>query len=413
VNRSIPVFGQFILDIGAVILCLFIAYWIRMGSFDFDYLLYKPLILTSIISYLLAFLLSGSYREYLRVPLRGHLHNGFRAFLIGSLILTTMIYLFQLGYFTRTLIIIYWLVFLLFIILTRIAIFLITSTLADRFQTIKVKILTEGKGKTELEHLLHINPLIGYRLTDDEPDAYLMIGHLDDCRKYMNDKKKIRFIPKNFMRLMKDAPLYDLPGVWISQELPKFGLALKPVWDVIFTYPIAILLTLISLPLFPVFALFIKKSSTGPVFFKQRRYSKGVKSFTLYKFRTMIEGAERMKVEANLDDDPRVTSFGSFLRRTSLDELPQLFNVLSHKMNLVGPRPLIKKEVFRYKFIQEKRLSIRAGLTGLVQVSGRKTYSLEEMTILDLYYVEHWSPLLDLELLFMTIPSILIGKGAY
>ncbi len=411
-RRALPAIFQFLIDLILVVVSLIVAFGIRMGHFHFDFQLYRPLILVDFFSYLVAFLSAGCYREYIRIPLRGHLHNGMRAFISGSFILMLLIYLLQLGYFTRTLIILHLLVLFSFLLLSRILIYYFISRIYTFFPSIKVKILSEGGDKDKLEHFIKAHPLLGYRIVEDDPDAYILIGHLDDCRRYIDDKRRIRFVPKNFLRLMRDAPLYDLPGMWITGE-QSYRLRYKPLWDIIFSYPIALILTILSLPLFPIFAWLIKRDSQGPVFFRQRRYGAGVKSFVLYKFRTMVEGAERIKVKARTDEDPRVTRFGSFLRRTSLDELPQLFNVLRLDMNLVGPRPLIKKEIYRYRFIQKRRLSIKAGLTGLVQVSGRKSFTLEEMVILDLYYVEHWSPLFDLELLFMTIPSILIGKGAY
>ena len=383
-----------------------------MGHLHFDFVLHRPLILANLISYSFAFLLTGCYREYTKIPLRGHLHNITRAFLAGSLILTLLFYLFRLGYFTRTLIIIHWLVLFILLFISRVLIFTLIMRIKGKLSSLKVEILSKGKDKEALEHFIRNNPLLGYQITEKDPDAYLIIGQLHDCRKYQNDRRRIRFVPKSFLKLMKDAPLYDLPGVWITDPIPK-RLRFKIVWDIICGYPIAVILTLLSLPILPIFSFLIKKDSSGPVFFLQTRYGKNVKPFTLYKFRTMINGAEKIKVKTDRNNDPRVTSFGSFLRRTSLDELPQLFNVLRLDMSMVGPRPLIGEEVNHFRFIQEKRLAVKAGLTGLVQVSGRKTFTLEEMVILDLYYVEHWSPLLDLEILFMTIPSILIGKGAY
>jgi lipopolysaccharide/colanic/teichoic acid biosynthesis glycosyltransferase len=112
-------------------------------------------------------------------------------------------------------------------------------------------------------------------------------------------------------------------------------------------------------------------------------------------------------------DDPRITGMGRFIRRTSLDELPQLFNVLMGHMSLVGPRPAIPSEVQRYQPWHKRRLEVAPGMTGLWQVSGRSELSFDEMVLLDLYYIENWSPLLDLQILVRTLPKAILGEGAY
>jgi lipopolysaccharide/colanic/teichoic acid biosynthesis glycosyltransferase len=143
----------------------------------------------------------------------------------------------------------------------------------------------------------------------------------------------------------------------------------------------------------------------------------------MYKFRTMIEGAEQMRDQlAHLNemggpvfkiaDDPRLTAVGRFLRRTSLDELPQLWNVLKGEMSLVGPRPLPVYEASRIKGAQRRRLAMRPGLTGLWQVSGRNTVDFDGWMQLDLLYVDRWSLGLDLKILLRTIPVVLRGEGA-
>jgi exopolysaccharide biosynthesis polyprenyl glycosylphosphotransferase len=177
-------------------------------------------------------------------------------------------------------------------------------------------------------------------------------------------------------------------------------------------------------PLLLLIAVLIKLDTPGPVFYKQRRLTKNGREFEMFKFRSMVVDAEKLldKVrhlnEADgpifkIRDDPRVTRVGRVLRRTSLDELPQLFNVLRGELSLVGPRPPVPEEVARYEPWQRRRLEVVQGMTGLWQVSGRSRLSFEEMVLLDIYYIDHWSLMLDLEILLDTIPAVLFARGAY
>ncbi|MDX1644675.1 MAG: sugar transferase, partial [Thermoanaerobaculia bacterium] len=184
----------------------------------------------------------------------------------------------------------------------------------------------------------------------------------------------------------------------------------------------AVALVLLA-PLIALVALLIKATSKGPVFFRQERCGLNGRRFTLYKFRTMVEGAEAQLEELRarnemrgpvfkLRDDPRVTPVGRLLRRFSLDELPQLWNVLRGHMSLVGPRPPVPQEVAQYRRWQRRRLSMRPGLTCLWQVSGRNEVDFERWMELDLEYIDSWSPRLDVEILVKTIPAVLSGRGA-
>ena len=181
---------------------------------------------------------------------------------------------------------------------------------------------------------------------------------------------------------------------------------------------------IIALPIMGVLALAVKLDSPGPVLFIQTRVGRNGKEFKAYKFRSMVADAERLKPQLQqlneadgplfkIKDDPRLTRVGRFLRRTSLDELPQIFNVLKGEMSLVGPRPALPEEVEAYEPWHRKRLEALPGMTGLWQVSGRSNLGFDEMVMLDIYYVENWSPGLDLSILIRTIPKVLVGEGAY
>ncbi len=185
------------------------------------------------------------------------------------------------------------------------------------------------------------------------------------------------------------------------------------------------LILLISLaPLFLVVSLLIKRDSPGPVFFIQERVGLGKRRFRLYKFRTMVADAEkRMKEIEHLNevsgpvfkikDDPRITRTGKFLRKTSIDELPQLINVLKGDMSLVGPRPLPVRDYNGFdQDWHRRRFSVRPGITCLWQVNGRSNVSFEKWMKLDMEYIDKWSLLFDLRILAKTIPAVVKGSGA-
>ena len=186
----------------------------------------------------------------------------------------------------------------------------------------------------------------------------------------------------------------------------------------------ATLLLLLSSPVLVLAAILIKLDSSGPVLFRQRRVGRNGQTFVLYKFRSMVDDAERQRgkvaglneqdgVMFKIRQDPRVTRMGRWLRRLSVDELPQLFNVLRGQMSLVGPRPPLPEEVARYHDDVRRRLLVKPGITGLWQVSGRADLSWEDSVRLDLYYVENWSLVADLLILWKTASAVLRGRGAY
>jgi lipopolysaccharide/colanic/teichoic acid biosynthesis glycosyltransferase len=178
------------------------------------------------------------------------------------------------------------------------------------------------------------------------------------------------------------------------------------------------------LPLFPFIVLMIKLETRGPIFFRQERVGRRGRVFICYKFRSMIAGAEERKEELShlneatgaafkIKDDPRITGVGRFLRRSSLDEFPQIFNVLRGDMSIVGPRPQIPSEVLQYSPVQARRLLVKPGLTCLWQVSGRSHVDFAEWMKLDLEYVRRCSLGFDIRILSRTLPAVIQRKGAY
>jgi lipopolysaccharide/colanic/teichoic acid biosynthesis glycosyltransferase len=185
----------------------------------------------------------------------------------------------------------------------------------------------------------------------------------------------------------------------------------------------AVLIALFA-PFMVVIAIAIKFSSSGPVFFVQRRGGRGGKPFSLYKFRSMSIDAELRKRDLmafnersgpvfKMKEDPRVTRVGRFIRRTSLDELPQLFNVLKGDMSLVGPRPLPISEEVGYEQWHWRRLDVKPGLTCIWQATSRHISDFDRWVRLDLEYIRRCSFLLDVQLLLMTIPAVLARRGAH
>jgi exopolysaccharide biosynthesis polyprenyl glycosylphosphotransferase len=178
-------------------------------------------------------------------------------------------------------------------------------------------------------------------------------------------------------------------------------------------------------PLWLAVAILIKGTSRGPVLYRSQRVGKDARPFRMYKFRTMVRGADLMLADLmdknefsggvlfKLRNDPRVTRIGGWLRRWSLDEFPQILNVLKGDMSLVGPRPALPTEVESYEDWHMRRLEVRPGITGLWQVGGRSELSFDDYVRLDLFYIENWSVIYDLFVLGKTVPAVLLRKGAY
>jgi lipopolysaccharide/colanic/teichoic acid biosynthesis glycosyltransferase len=194
----------------------------------------------------------------------------------------------------------------------------------------------------------------------------------------------------------------------------------KLMFDRVTTAAILLLLT----PVFAVIA-FVVKLDGGPVFYRQTRVGQRGKTFQMIKFRSMVPDADKLREDLvagtndgsgplfKLRKDPRVTRIGQLLRRYSLDELPQLFNVIGGSMSLVGPRPPLPGEIEVYTDAAKRKFLVRPGMTGLWQVSGRSDLSWEESVRLDLRYVENWSPAMDLVIMWKTVSAVFRGDGAY
>jgi exopolysaccharide biosynthesis polyprenyl glycosylphosphotransferase len=206
--------------------------------------------------------------------------------------------------------------------------------------------------------------------------------------------------------------------LWVMRSKVEF--VLKRALDM----SVALIALILASPLMLLTALAIRIDSPGPIFFKQVRVGYRGRTFGCYKFRSMYIDAERRKAELmakneadgpvfKMRNDPRITNVGRIIRKLSIDELPQLINVLRGEMSLVGPRPAVPKEVVQYEFDQLRRLDAIPGITGLQQVSGRSDLPFKRWVELDLEYIEQQSIWKDIEILLRTIPAVVLGKGAY
>jgi exopolysaccharide biosynthesis polyprenyl glycosylphosphotransferase len=237
-------------------------------------------------------------------------------------------------------------------------------------------------------------------------------------------KVNVRVVPDFFDLVFLRSIVEDIGGKPLitlrEPALDPFQRLIKRIFDIV----VSSIGLLIALPFMGLIALFIKWDSPGPVIFKQQRVGENGRLFFIYKFRTMLHDADVKQTELNQKivdgqpiykfyDDPRVTQVGRFLRRFSLDELPQFFNILKGEMSLVGPRPELPWLVERYDPWQRKRFEVPQGLTGWWQVNGRADRPMHLNTADDLYYIKNYSLWLDLQILFLTVKAVLSRKGSY
>ena len=248
------------------------------------------------------------------------------------------------------------------------------------------------------------------------------------CRKR---SVKLKVLSGESEKLLRYTHTSDIAGITLysppRKKIESLKRAVKRTFDILFASFIIIIIS----PVLILTALAIFIESGKPIFFKQKRAAlKGGRTFYFYKFRSMVKNADEMKDSLfdlnesdgalfKIKDDPRLTKVGKFIRRYSIDELPQLINVLKGDMSTVGPRPLpisdfekLKESKEYWKSISDRE-KVKPGMTGLWQISGRSKIGFREMILLDLYYVENQSLLFDLEILFATLPIVFFGKGAY
>jgi len=406
---------------------------------------------------------NGLYEQYRLFNMKDTASSVIRAMLIGTLILCTALIISKANYVSRSFVSLFVLITPVLLICYRFAM-RITLRQLRRWEVNCRNVLIIGSGKrartyaekicSHSEWGLRIVGYIDDQPTDDDREILgeKLIGGFKDVpaivEKYVVDEVLIALPWRLFSHVQEIAQACEEVGITITfvadpvdtnmakahftlfDGIPLLTFSVTPTrqLQLLFKKGIdffgAILLLLLLLPLCIIIALLIKITSPGPVLYRQIRCGLNGRRFTMYKFRSMEVNADK-KLEMlqisnemsgpvfKMKSDPRVTRLGYVLRRLSLDELPQLINVVKGEMSLVGPRPPLPEETVQYNRWQRRRLSVKPGLTCLWQVSGRNTLDFSQWMVLDLHYIDHWSLWLDLRILLKTIPAVIRGCGAY
>jgi exopolysaccharide biosynthesis polyprenyl glycosylphosphotransferase len=381
---------------------------------------------------------------------------------IGVAVLITYFFVFQPTSSSRLLVPFAWIICIVVLSLGRLIVSAAMGMLY-RLGLGETRLLVVGSGRLGKMIMQHIaaNPNLGYAIVGflhdmNEPPSdfgrFKMLGTLEDLGlviRSMEVDEVIIALPSNMheqsiksvrlcerlgasFKLVPD--LYELSLSRIDMEaiegIPLIGIkqvslnTIQSLITRIVDITLSLLILLVGSPLWLCIALAICINSSGEVIYKQTRIGLNGKSFKVYKFRSMYKNADQLlaalwaRNEAQgplfkMKEDPRITPVGKFLRRTSLDEFPQLINVVKGEMSLVGPRPPLPAEVAQYEEWQKGRLAMKPGLTGLWQVRGRSNLSFDEGVLMDLYYIENWSLRLYIQILLRTIPAVLFSRGAY
>jgi exopolysaccharide biosynthesis polyprenyl glycosylphosphotransferase len=375
----------------------------------------------------------------------------------------TLIFLLKMESISRLFIVIFIGLSFLFIMIEKIMIVLIMRYLRRKGRDVH-RILMVGKGKRAIHMIRKIkdHPEWGLQILgaiDDEPGkgptrfaGVPFMGYLNDLEMILKNEAidEVMFIlPRSRLNFIEKAvQVCETVGIKATVAMDLFDLKLAKCRNrelggvpfvsfettvaneaqLLFKRIMDILISgvgiVVGLPIFIIIGVLIKVSSRGPVLFKQTRAGLNGREFVLFKFRTMYEGADLERADmAKLNEmegpvfkikrDPRINGVGRVLRKFSLDELPQLFNVIAGHMSLIGPRAMATYEVEKIKPWQRRRLSMRPGLTGLWQISGRSTVDFDRWMELDLQYLDNWSIGLDIKILIKTIPVVFFGIGAY
>jgi exopolysaccharide biosynthesis polyprenyl glycosylphosphotransferase len=466
----------YLIDLALTTIAFFVAFFLRdmvmpridpvhfpTGLFPLsDYLKIYPLVL--IIWSVLLFTYH-SYHSHRTIPLTREASTTIRVVVVGNVLLATVAYLVPLRQLSRAWFVLFGLLSAVLLVLEKIVVRILARWVRLKGLNYRT-VLIVGTGRRAIDvarmiagHKYWGYKILGfvsdghrlangwarYRTYGTVPDLRTLLEHgefpepIDEIvfavtRKKLDEMKQIflfceelgirarvamNFFPNRVAR-MEVEELEGIPFLtFTTTPSNETQLALKRLLDV----AVSALLLFLSAPAIGIAAAAIKMSSPGSVLFKQTRIGLNGRIFTLYKFRTMIEDAHERRGEVShlnemtgpvfkAKSDPRVTAVGRILRKFSLDELPQLWNVLKGDMSLVGPRPPIPEEVKAYRRWHRRRLSMKPGLTCLWQVSGRNNVDFDRWMQLDLQYIDNWSPSLDFKILLRTIPAVLLGRGA-
>lgn len=458
-----------LLDVAVIIVAFLGGYWLRYDlrwfldvAYDAPFSAYLPFLILYVVLTPVFFVVDGVYRTWPRSWM-DQVYRITNATAKVTVLMLAITFVFRPRYYSRVMLIEVGLLTILLLALVRGAEGFALAYLRKKGVGIRrVVIVGAGEvGRTVMRTIV-ARPDLGYRVVgfvDDNPNKgytdigrFKALGPLDNLPAILDEERpdeviitlpwmyhrkimgivrdcerrnvRARIVPDLFQMSLTQVNVEDLGGVPLigvrTVSISKGALLVKRLIDV----TVAVVGLLLCAPLFGLIALAIRLDSPGPVIFRQTRVGLRGRHFEMYKFRSMHVGAqEQQDMLADLNeadgpifkirDDPRLTRVGRFLRRLSLDELPQLVNVLRGEMSLVGPRPPIPAEVEKYQEWHKKRLEAPPGMTGLWQVSGRSRLPFDEMVLLDIYYIENWSLWLDFKILMRTIPKVLLGEGAY
>jgi len=469
-RRSLIKFLYISIDVFFIGFSLFVASWVNEGKLAFD-LNIRTFFLSEVNAYrtvffswfLILILFCNSYGLYQtrRDVLEGiELWLVVKSVLLSSLTMAVFIYITKTEGFPRSIFIVATLFNIIFLFAWRyLKRRFVESLVASGYNNDNVLIVGAGKIGLLLQEEMQRRPGLGLKVigflddfkTNDLPHSQVKIlGKLSDfvdvARREFVHKVFITIHPDSqvFLKLLEDAKDINIDVRVVPQgfgltsgEFHKFNIGIVPVLEYcdtestrrqvgkrLFDFLVSFLTILVSWPLFLFIAMTIKLDSPGPIFYASRRYGRHGKIFHMYKFRSMHKDAEqdlaklRDKNEADgpifkMKDDPRITRVGVFLRKYSMDELPQIFNVLKGEMSMVGPRPFPIDQIEKEDLKQLKRLEVRPGMTGLWQIRGRSDLAFSRLIKWDIWYINNWSFWLDIYIMFQTIPIVVEGKGAY
>ncbi|MFH1210099.1 MAG: sugar transferase [archaeon] len=424
-----------------------LAYWLRINSGYFKEGIisintYYNLIIFANFVLLLTFYYSNLYKDKKTLFNANEFYSLISALFLTLLIVLGATFLYKLEIVSRLVLAFTFLFTLIFITIER----AFLRYLFNRLKNSKSNVIIIGKnekGNMLFKKIVENNSL-NYNFMGFVDNKEGVLGKIKDLKKIIENYKvdtvfvalkgndlnniinelmglgvNLKFIPE-FVDILTEPldfdEFSDIPLAIIETRLSKkYYLKLKRLIDIIFS----LFLIIILYPFFILISIILM--FTGPVIIKQTRLGFNEKQFSFYKFRTMKKGSSKLKGELKseteglfkLKEDPRITKFGKVLRRTCLDELPQLFNVLKGDMSLVGPRPHLYVEMKNLKGWEKERFLVRPGMTGLWQVSGRHELNFNKTLLLDLYYVRKMSFLFDLKIIIKTIPAIIFSKGRW
>ena len=459
-------------DVGLINIAFVLAYWVRYDlqlfravdpAFDVPYEVYLPFVGLFSLLLILVYRQQGAYRLRRQISWFDEFYAIVNGTATGTIIMIVFIFLYRAAFYSRAIFIYAGIFSVTLLGLSRLIKVLLLREMRRRgIGTERVLMVGAGEVARTVMRAVVANPECGFNIIgflDDNPikgetdiGRFKALGGVDNLAEVLREQtideviitlpwqyhRKIvsimthcerqniraRIVPDLFQMTLSRMHIEDIAGIPMIgiKEVSISGLnqVVKRTIDLVFSALVLIL----AAPLMALIALMIKLESPGSVLFRQERVGRNGRRFIVHKFRSMVEGAEYQQESLQefneaegplfkIKRDPRLTRLGKWLRKLSLDELPQFYNVLSGEMSLIGPRPPLPTEVKQYQEWHKRRLEVAPGITGLSQISGRSELTFDETALLDIYYIENWSLGLDTKILLQTIPRVIFGNGAY